>query len=120
MQDVVLFEELSAGDKVIGVATLNSEKSLNALSLAMAEKLLPQLKKWADDDKVACVWLQGSGEKAFCAGGDIVAAPCRNTGEAFIMTQIEIGLSTVLGDVDLAVLKRAHGTGIHIDVGIQF
>ena len=71
MQDVVLFEELSAGDKVIGVATLNSEKSLNALSLAMAEKLLPQLKKWADDDKVACVWLQGSGEKAFCAGGDI-------------------------------------------------
>ena len=40
MQDVVLFEELNAGDKVIGVATLNSEKSLNALSLAMAEKLL--------------------------------------------------------------------------------
>lgn len=73
MQDVVLFEELNAGDKVIGVATLNSEKSLNALSLAMAEKLLPQLKKWAEDDKVACVWLQGAGEKAFCAGGDIVA-----------------------------------------------
>lgn len=73
MQDVVLFEEITAGDKVIGVATLNSEKSLNALSLAMAEKLLPQLNTWADDDNVVCVWLQGAGEKAFCAGGDIVA-----------------------------------------------
>ncbi|HAD48617.1 MAG TPA: enoyl-CoA hydratase, partial [Idiomarina sp.] len=73
MQDVVLIEEINAGEKVIGVATLNAEKSLNALSLAMAEKLLPQLKQWADDDRVACVWLQGAGEKAFCAGGDIVA-----------------------------------------------
>lgn len=73
MEDVVLIEEISAGDKVIGVATLNSEKSLNALSLAMAEKLLPQLQTWAHDSRVACVWLQGAGEKAFCAGGDIVA-----------------------------------------------
>ena len=39
MRDVVLFEELSAGDKVIGVAD-KFEKSWNALSLAMAEKLL--------------------------------------------------------------------------------
>ena len=40
MQDVVLFEELNAGDKVIGVVTLNSEKSLNALSLAMISRNL--------------------------------------------------------------------------------
>ncbi|WP_404402499.1 enoyl-CoA hydratase/isomerase family protein [Idiomarina seosinensis] len=73
MQEVVLIEEINAGDKVIGVATLNSEKSLNALSLAMAEKLLPQLQQWANDERVVCVWLQGAGEKAFCAGGDIVA-----------------------------------------------
>lgn len=73
MQDVVLIEEINAGDKLIGVATLNSEKSLNALSLAMAEKLLPQLQQWASDDNIACVWLQGAGDKAFCAGGDIVA-----------------------------------------------
>ncbi|MEC8925653.1 MAG: enoyl-CoA hydratase/isomerase family protein, partial [Pseudomonadota bacterium] len=73
MQTPVILETINAGDKVIGVATLNSEKSLNALSLAMAETLLPQLQAWADDPQVACVWLQGAGEKAFCAGGDIVA-----------------------------------------------
>ncbi|RUO74089.1 enoyl-CoA hydratase/isomerase family protein [Pseudidiomarina sediminum] len=74
MMTVVQFEERAAGgDKRIGIARLNSEKSLNALSLPMIQLLLPQLKAWAEDDGIACVWLEGAGEKAFCAGGDIVA-----------------------------------------------
>ncbi|MCC5879437.1 MAG: enoyl-CoA hydratase/isomerase family protein [Idiomarina sp.] len=72
--DVVTFSTRAAGNgKTIGIATLNSERSLNALSLPMVELLEPQLKAWRDDPKVACVWLEGAGEKAFCAGGDIVA-----------------------------------------------
>ena len=70
--DVVLFETMSADNgKLIAIATLNSEKSLNALSLAMVELLLPQLQAWKDDPQVAMVLLQGAGDKAFCAGGDI-------------------------------------------------
>lgn len=80
---VVLFEELVAENgKRIGVATLNSEKSLNALSLAMVELLLPQMQAWKSNPDIAMVILQGAGDKAFCAGGDIrdlyhsmVAAP---------------------------------------------
>lgn len=74
MSDVVLFEELQtpSGFK-LGVATLNSEKSLNALSLDMIQRLQPQLDAWAAADDIAAVFLQGAGEKAFCAGGDIVA-----------------------------------------------
>lgn len=74
MSDVVLFEELQtpSGFK-LGVATLNSEKSLNALSLDMIQLLQPQLNAWAAADDIAAVILQGAGEKAFCAGGDIVA-----------------------------------------------
>lgn len=72
--DVVTFSSRPAANgKTIGIATLNSERSLNALSLPMVELLEPQLKAWRDDPSVACVWLQGAGEKAFCAGGDIVA-----------------------------------------------
>lgn len=73
MSDVVLFDELETinGHKV-AVATLNSEKSLNALSLDMVERLYPKLQQWANDDQVAMVMLQGAGEKAFCAGGDVV------------------------------------------------
>ncbi|MCH8537462.1 MAG: enoyl-CoA hydratase/isomerase family protein [Alkalimonas sp.] len=71
-QDVVLYQELStAAGKKIAVATLNSEKSLNALSLPMIESLLPQLQRWKDDTDIALVVLQGAGDKAFCAGGDI-------------------------------------------------
>ena len=74
MDAAVLFEELEcAHGKKLGVATLNSEKSLNALSLPMIQLLQPQLAAWAADDDIACVWLQGAGDKAFCAGGDIVA-----------------------------------------------
>ncbi|WP_445424961.1 enoyl-CoA hydratase/isomerase family protein [Alishewanella sp. HL-SH06] len=69
---VVLYQELQAANgKLIGVATLNSEKSLNALSLPMVESLLPQLQAWQADPTIAMVMLQGAGDKAFCAGGDI-------------------------------------------------
>ncbi|OEY66281.1 enoyl-CoA hydratase/isomerase family protein [Marinobacter sp. X15-166B] len=69
----IIFEErAAAGGKKIGIARLNQPKSLNALSLAMIRALTPQLQRWRDDDSVAAVWLEGSGDKAFCAGGDIV------------------------------------------------
>ena len=72
--DAVLFSEVAtvSGHK-IGIACLNSERSLNALSLDMIHLLKPQLLAWQDDPEIACVWLEGAGEKAFCAGGDIVA-----------------------------------------------
>jgi enoyl-CoA hydratase/carnithine racemase len=72
MNDVVLFQELAcANGKRIGIAQLNSEKTLNALSLAMIRVLYPQLQQWAQDDAIVAVFLQGAGEKAFCAGGDV-------------------------------------------------
>lgn len=69
----VIFEELATQDgHLIGVATLNAPKALNALSLEMIEAMYPQFLAWQDNDKVKAVWLQGAGDKAFCAGGDIV------------------------------------------------
>ncbi|WP_371188958.1 enoyl-CoA hydratase/isomerase family protein [Thalassotalea maritima] len=73
MSDIVLFEErLCANDKKIGVITLNTPKSLNALSHAMVNLITPVLNEWQDNDEVVAVFLQGSGDKALCAGGDIV------------------------------------------------
>ncbi len=70
----VLFEEHTAhGGWTLGVARLNAAQSMNALSLDMIHRLQPQLEHWANDDQVAAVWLEGAGDKAFCAGGDIVA-----------------------------------------------
>jgi len=57
----------------VATATLNLPKALNALNFDMIERLAQQLDDWAADDSVACVWIDGSGDKAFCAGGDVVA-----------------------------------------------
>lgn len=70
----ILFDELPARDGGrIGIATLNAPKSLNALSLEMIRQLTAKLDAWASDHAVSAVWLEGAGDKAFCAGGDVVA-----------------------------------------------
>lgn len=71
--DAVVFEEWSVLGGRVGVARLNVPKSLNALSLDMIRQLAPQLAQWQADDEVLAVWLEAEGDKAFCAGGDIVA-----------------------------------------------
>ncbi|AYC33934.1 enoyl-CoA hydratase/isomerase family protein [Pseudomonas cavernae] len=69
----VIFEELSGQHGArIGIASLDAEPSLNALSLPMIEALDAQLRSWAADPEIVCVLLRGEGPKAFCAGGDVV------------------------------------------------
>ncbi|MBV7468346.1 enoyl-CoA hydratase/isomerase family protein [Aeromonas sp. sif0611] len=61
----------TADGHLIGVLTLDSPASLNALSLEMIQCLQEALTAWEQDPAIVCVLLQGAGEKAFCAGGDI-------------------------------------------------
>lgn len=70
----VIFDELTteSGFK-IGHARLSKPAALNALDLDMINLLTAQLKKWQQDPNIAMVFLDGSGERAFCAGGDIVS-----------------------------------------------
>ena len=69
----VLIETVASGNGYsIGIVTLNAPKSLNALTLEMVELLTPPLPDWQGDDSVACVVLRGSGDRALCAGGDVV------------------------------------------------
>ncbi len=74
MNEAVLFNELDtdSGQK-IGVISLNSEKTLNALDQLMIDQMYDQLLNWRSDSSIVCIFLEGRGEKAFCAGGDIRA-----------------------------------------------
>ena len=56
----------------LGLITLTRSKALNALNRSMCEAILPQLEAWEDDEGVAVVAIEGEGERAFCAGGDVV------------------------------------------------
>ncbi len=69
----VLFDTIAtASGHRFGRATLNAPASLNALSLAMVDLLYPQLQAWAQDPEMTGVLLDAAGDKAFCAGGDVV------------------------------------------------
>ena len=72
MTSPVLFNLLDTANAMkIGVATLNSPQTLNGLSLDMCKLLNEQLQLWKDDDGIALVVINGAGERAFCAGGDL-------------------------------------------------
>ena len=57
----------------LGVITLTRPKALNALTLAMIRLIHPALQAWAGDTSVRAVVIEGEGERAFCAGGDVRA-----------------------------------------------
>jgi len=57
----------------IAQLTLNKPKALNALDLDMVKLTLDALYSIRDDDSIVAVLLDSEGEKAFCAGGDIVS-----------------------------------------------
>jgi enoyl-CoA hydratase/carnithine racemase len=68
----VLFEERACANGMrIAIATLDAPRSLHALNLEMIRLLDDALQRWAVDPLVACVVLQSSTDKAFCAGGDV-------------------------------------------------
>ena len=55
----------------VGRITLTRPKALNALTYDMAMAIESALDEWADGEEVAFVVIDGEGDRAFCAGGDI-------------------------------------------------
>lgn len=55
----------------LGLITLNRPNVLNALSHNMIKTVSETLKEWEANEKILAVLIEGSGERAFCAGGDI-------------------------------------------------
>ncbi len=60
-------------DGRVGRILLNRPKALNALDLPMIRACARALDGWRDDPAVHAVVIEGAGDRAFCAGGDIRA-----------------------------------------------
>ena len=56
----------------LGHITLNRPKALNALTLNMCEEITRLLLEWEKDDNIDAVLIDGAGDRAFCAGGDVI------------------------------------------------
>lgn len=66
-QPDITFTELGS----LGLVTLNRPKALNAITHEMVLALYHQLGEWQVNADIKAILVQGAGEKAFCAGGDI-------------------------------------------------
>ena len=72
MSDAVIIQQhATANGGMVIEATLNSPKSLNALSADMIDVLMANLANWDADEAVQAIVINGAGDRAFCAGGDI-------------------------------------------------
>ena len=69
MTDEVLFQVKNG----VGVITLNRPERLNALTYNMIKSISNHLIDWEQDNEIKSVIIEGAGEKAFCAGGDVVS-----------------------------------------------
>ena len=63
-------EELSPG-RFLARVTLNRPKALNVLDFDMAIAFRQKLLQWKESEDIVGVLLEGAGDKAFCAGGDV-------------------------------------------------
>ena len=109
----VVFSELPCTNHCkIGLAELNNPKALNALSLSMIRLLHQQLKVWETDSNVAFVILQGAGDKAFCAGGDVVGL--YNEIKSATANNITLDDDTVLNGICGDFFKEEYSLDLYI------
>lgn len=55
----------------VGYILLNRPKQLNAMNLSMVKQMQKQIEHCENDKDIKCIMVKGSGETAFCAGGDV-------------------------------------------------
>ncbi len=60
-------------DGRVGRIRLNRPRALNALDLDMIRAVTASLSAWRENPAVHAVLIEGEGERAFCAGGDVRA-----------------------------------------------
>jgi enoyl-CoA hydratase len=90
---------IASTDGRIGHILLNRPQALNALSREMIGAVGHALDAWRDDPEIHSVVIEGAGERAFCAGGDIRAvrdlglAGDREAIEAFFRDEYALNLA---------------------------
>jgi hypothetical protein len=69
--------------------------------------------------EIVAASLLGDHRRIHLAGGDVGLARQVDVQEALVVTNVEIGLRSVLGDEHLAVLKWVHRAGIDIEIWVE-
>lgn len=106
----------------LGLITLNRPQALNALNtpmcLAMTEKLL----EWEKSPKVSCILIKGAGDRAFCAGGDIIMlhnSGRDGTNEAEVFWRTEYALNELIHTFSKPYIALIDGITMGGGVGLS-
>ncbi|RZJ04382.1 MAG: enoyl-CoA hydratase/isomerase family protein [Brevundimonas sp.] len=115
-------EVLTRVESGVGRITLNRPKALHALNLAMCEAMTAALLAWRDDASVKSVLVDHSGERGFCAGGDIRMIAESGAGDAsearaFFLT--EYRLNHLMFDYPKPITALVDGIVMGGGVGIS-
>ena len=96
----------------LGLLILDRPKALNALTHGMIKALLAQLRDWAADDTIKTVAIQGAGDRAFCAGGDIRAvqqAAIAGRDDGMHLLRDEYHMNALIGGYPKPFVALIHG-----------
>lgn len=109
-------------DRMVGHITLNRPHALNALTHDIVRAVDAALRRWATDSAVALVVIDGAGDRAFCAGGDLAAiyraglAADHEANRAFFAD--EYRMNARIGSYPKPVIAFLHGFVMGGGVGI--
>src|SRR6187431_1650172 len=100
MEQPVTDEVLIRREGRAGRITMNRPAALNALTYPMVGRIWEALTAWQDDPAVGLVLLDGAGERALCAGGDVRAlydSRAQGSGLARAFWREEYRLNALIG-----------------------
>lgn len=104
-----------------GIITLNRPSALNALNLSMVNVIYPQLRKWEMDDTMKMVLIKGSGDRAFCSGGDVktIALKGRDDPYGVDFFRNEYRLNNQIGSLSIPYVALLNGITMGGGVGLS-
>lgn len=106
----------------VGRITLNRPAALNALTLGMVEMMTKALRAWRGDPEVKAVIVDGAGERAFCAGGDIrllAESGKAKDGRAEAFWRAEYQLNALIAEYPKPYLALIDGVTMGGGVGVS-
>ncbi|HLR68640.1 enoyl-CoA hydratase/isomerase family protein [Virgibacillus alimentarius] len=112
-------------DNGIAEIILNRPKALNSLNTSMLLKMKEKILAWQDDTRVSAVLLSGSGEKGFCAGGDIKKLYAakdsdENMKEALEFFDIEYEVDLLVSEFNKPIVAILDGIVMGGGVGLSY
>lgn len=107
-------QEITCREGHIGLLTLNAAATLNALTEDMILAMRRSLARWAEDERICLVVIQGAGARGFCAGGDIrelyqALTGAGNTESAFSVFRHEYEMDYAVHTFPKPVVAIGHG-----------